>query len=61
MDVREDRVVFYGDFSTLVRELTYRVNLTASGKFVVPPAFVEAMYDRSKHANTMAGTFEVVP
>ena len=59
VDIREDRVVFYGEVDTSVRELTYRVKLTASGKFTVPPAFAEAMYDRSKHANSMAGSFEV--
>ena len=60
VDVREDRVVFYGDFDTSVKELTYRVKLTASGKFTIPPAFAEAMYDRSKHANSKAGSFEVI-
>jgi len=60
VDVREDRVVFYGDFTTSVKELSYRVKLTAAGSFTIPPAFVEAMYDRSKHANTLAGSFEVM-
>ncbi|WP_317931062.1 alpha-2-macroglobulin [Halioxenophilus sp. WMMB6] len=59
VDVREDRVVFYGSFDRTVRELTYRVKLTAAGQFVVPPAYAEAMYDRSVRAYTAAGQFTV--
>jgi hypothetical protein len=58
-DIREDRVVFYGSFGPAVTELTYKVKLTALGAFVVPPAYAEAMYDRSVRAQTPAGRFEV--
>ena len=59
VDVREDRVVFYGSFDTSVRELNYRVKLTAAGNFVVPPAYAESMYDRSVRAGGLHGSFEV--
>jgi len=61
VDVREDRVVFYGSFDTSVRELNYRVKLTAAGSFVVPPAYAESMYDRSVHAGGLPGRFDVTP
>ncbi len=61
VDVREDRVVFYGSFGTSVKELTYRAKLTAAGKFTVPPAFAESMYDRSVRSSSLGGLFEVIP
>ena len=59
VDIREDRVVFYGSFDSSVTELRYRAKLTAAGEFVVPPAYAEAMYNRSVHARSMAGRFSV--
>jgi uncharacterized protein YfaS (alpha-2-macroglobulin family) len=61
VDIREDRVLFYGSFDTSVRELSYRVKLTASGSFVVPPTYAESMYDRSVRAGGVAARFEVIP
>ncbi len=59
VDVREDRVVYYGDFDSSLRELTYKVKLTAAGSFVIPPSFAESMYDRSVRAASKAGGFTV--
>ena len=61
IDVREDRVVFYGAFDSSVRELTYQVKLTAAGEFVIPPTSAESMYDRSIRAVSAPGTFGVLP
>ena len=62
VDIREDRVVFYGTFDTSIRELEYKVKLTSAGNFVVPPpAFAESMYDRSIKASTVPGRFEATP
>ena len=61
VDVREDRVIFYGIVDTSVRELTYRIKVTAPGSFSVPPAFAESMYDRSLKASTAAGRVVVMP
>ncbi|MEL7538190.1 MAG: MG2 domain-containing protein [Pseudomonadota bacterium] len=58
-DVREDRVVTYGRFTDRVTELTYRVKLTSPGRVVVPSAFASSMYDRTVHARTQPGRFEV--
>ena len=59
IDVREDRVVFYGSFTSQVTELSYKVKLTSSGSFVIPPTYAESMYDRSVRAITTAGKFSV--
>ena len=60
-DIREDRIVYYGGFGSSVRELTYKVKLTASGTFVIPPSYAESMYNRSIRAISMAGFFTVTP
>jgi len=60
IDIREDRVVYYGSFGDQVRELQYRVKLTSAGNFVVPSTYAESMYDRSVRANTAPGRFEVI-
>ena len=61
VDVREDRVVFYGAFDTSLKEIEYKVKLIAAGNFRVPPAFAEAMYDRSIKARSVPARFEVTP
>jgi uncharacterized protein YfaS (alpha-2-macroglobulin family) len=61
VDIREDRVLFYGQFDTSITELTYRVKLTAAGSFVVPPIYAESMYDPSIRAGGISQMFEVTP
>ena len=60
IDIREDRVVFYGNISRTVTELSYTVKLTSVGNFIVPPSYAESMYDRSIRAITKASKFEVI-
>ncbi len=59
VDIREDRVIYYGRFGSRLTELSYQVKLTASGEFVVPSSYAESMYDRAIHANTAASRFTV--
>ena len=60
-DVREDRVVLYGSATPSVGEFVYRIKATNAGKFIVPPAYGEALYDRRVQARTAGGvTLEVV-
>ena len=59
-DVREDRVVFYGDISTDLLDITYKVRATNIGEFVVPAAYGEAMYDRRIFARSAGAKFKVV-
>jgi len=59
-DVREDRVVFYGGFGESVTKLTYKVKATTMGSFVIPPVYVESMYDLTIKANSTSGRFDVI-
>ena len=60
-DVREDRVVFYGDINSELLEVTYKVRATNVGEFVVPAAYGEAMYDRRIFARSAGAKFKVLP
>ena len=59
-DPREDRVVFYTTLTSGVQELIYRIKATNIGTYTLPPAYGEAMYDRSLLARSIAGKIEVV-
>jgi uncharacterized protein YfaS (alpha-2-macroglobulin family) len=54
-DMREDRVVIYGTASPDVEEFVYRLKASASGRFLVPPAFGASMYDRRVQARAPGG------
>lgn len=59
-DIREDRVVIYGDVGSGVSEYRYKVKLTAKGDFAVPSVYAKSMYKRHLHARSVAGKFKVV-
>jgi uncharacterized protein YfaS (alpha-2-macroglobulin family) len=60
-DIREDRVVLYGAATSNVGEFVYRIKATNAGKFIVPPAYGESLYDRRIQARTAGGaTLDVV-
>jgi uncharacterized protein YfaS (alpha-2-macroglobulin family) len=48
-------VVVYGTASTDVQEFIYRIKATNAGKFVIPPALIESLYDRSVQARAPGG------
>lgn len=54
-DAREDRVVIYGTATTDVREFVYRIKASNAGRFAVPPAYGESMYDRRLQAQSPGG------
>ncbi|MBX3668844.1 MAG: hypothetical protein KF778_10615 [Rhodocyclaceae bacterium] len=60
-DLREDRVVFYGNVDSSMTEVTYKVRATNVGDFKVPAAYGEAMYDRRVFARSAAGSFRILP
>jgi uncharacterized protein YfaS (alpha-2-macroglobulin family) len=60
IDVRDDRIVFYGDVTRDAATFVYRVRATNAGTFQTPPAFAEAMYNRSVNGRGLAGKLEVV-
>ena len=60
VDVREDRVVLYGHASADMQEVSYRIKATNSGRFLVPPAYAEALYNRAVRARSVGGQFITV-
>ena len=60
IDVREDRLVLYGDARRNIGTFVYRVRANNAGVFQVPPAFAEGMYNRTIVALSRATTLEVV-
>jgi uncharacterized protein YfaS (alpha-2-macroglobulin family) len=58
-DIREDRVVLYGSAGRDVAEFSYRIKATNSGSFVVPPAWVESLYERDIQGRAPAGRISV--
>lgn len=59
VDRREDRVVLFGSASSTVEEFRYKLRAVSRGRFVVPPAFAQGMYDRSLEARSAPGSVEV--
>ena len=53
VDAREDRVVAFGAIGPEMRELRYRIRATTAGRFVVPPAYAESMYDPAAQARSL--------
>ena len=58
-DIREDRVIFYGNVSNTLTEVTYKVRATNVGEFVVPAAYGEAMYEQKIFARAAGARFKV--
>lgn len=59
VDIREDRVVLFGSVGDSAQEFVYRIKATNKGKYVVPPAYAESMYNRAVRARTLPGTMIV--
>jgi uncharacterized protein YfaS (alpha-2-macroglobulin family) len=59
VEVREDRVAFFGTIGNAIREICYQIKPTNRGEFVVPPTFAESMYDRTIKARALAGRIVV--
>ena len=60
IDVRDDRVVLYGDATRNVGTFTYRVRADNVGTYQVPPAFAEGMYNRTVVALSRGTVLEVI-
>jgi len=60
IDVRDDRLVLYGDATKDAGTFVYRVRATNAGIFQVPPAFAEGMYNRTVTGLSRAGKLEIV-
>jgi hypothetical protein len=60
VDVRDDRLVLYGDATKDAATFVYRVRATNAGVFQAPPAFAEGMYNRTITGIGLAGKLEIV-
>ena len=60
VDVRDDRVVLYGDATRNAGTFTYRVRADNAGTYQVPPAFAEGMYNRMVVALSRGTVLEVI-
>jgi uncharacterized protein YfaS (alpha-2-macroglobulin family) len=62
VDVREDRTLLFLDLAAGASQtFEWTVRPTCAGKFVVPAAFGEAMYDRAISGTGVASQFTVLP
>jgi uncharacterized protein YfaS (alpha-2-macroglobulin family) len=60
VDVRDDRLVLYGDIGKSAAAFVYRVRATNAGVFQAPPAFAEALYDPKTSGASAAARLEIV-
>ena len=60
-DIREDRVIFFGNVDQTARTITYKARATNIGQFAQPAAYAEAMYERRLFGRSVAGHFNVLP
>jgi alpha-2-macroglobulin len=60
IDVRDDRLVLYGDATKDAGTFVYRVRATNAGVFQAPPAFAEGMYDRTVSGIGLPGKLQIV-
>jgi uncharacterized protein YfaS (alpha-2-macroglobulin family) len=58
-DIREDRVVIYGTVGPEAKEFVYRIKATNRGKYVIPSAYAESMYNRAIRARTTGAEMRV--
>ena len=60
LDLRDDRLILYGDATRTIATFVYRARATNAGVFQVPPAFAEGMYNRTIVALSKAATLEII-
>jgi uncharacterized protein YfaS (alpha-2-macroglobulin family) len=60
VDVRDDRIVLYGDIGKDAGTFVYRVRATNAGTFQAPPAFAEGLYDPKTTGVSQPAKLEIV-
>lgn len=58
-DVREDRVNFFGSIDSTAKEIVYKIKAINTGKYTVPPAYAESMYNPTTKARGAAAQITV--
>ncbi|KTD68242.1 hypothetical protein Lste_1400 [Legionella steelei] len=59
VDVREDRVNFFGGVESVAKEIVYKIKAVNIGKYIVPPAYAEAMYNPNTKAQGVSSVITV--
>jgi uncharacterized protein YfaS (alpha-2-macroglobulin family) len=59
VDVREDRLLAFGDIGQQETTIAYRIKATNCGTYAIPPAQAEAMYHQKIRARGVSGTLTV--
>ncbi len=59
VEPREDRMIVHLDATPDLKEISYKVRVTARGKFILPAAAAQALYEADARASTAAGTITV--
>lgn len=59
VDVREDRMLMYGDLTKDVRTFEYRIKAINKGSYQIPAVFSESMYDPSIQSLGISGNMKV--
>lgn len=59
IDVREDRVNFFGNVESSSKEIIYKIKAVNKGNYIVPPAYAEAMYDPKTKAHGAASEIRI--
>jgi uncharacterized protein YfaS (alpha-2-macroglobulin family) len=60
VDVRDDRIIIFGDIEKSAKSFSYKVRAVNKGKYRIPPASAESMYDRSINAISKSDFFEIL-
>lgn len=60
IDIREDRVIFFGGISPDAVEIVYRIKAINVGNYIVPPIYANSMYNPAIGANSVADQFHIV-
>jgi uncharacterized protein YfaS (alpha-2-macroglobulin family) len=60
VDMREDRVIFFGSVDANAKELTYRIKATNVGSYMVPPMMAASMYDPAIRSSGISGKVSVL-
>jgi uncharacterized protein YfaS (alpha-2-macroglobulin family) len=58
-DAREDRVNFFGTIGDTATTIVYKIKAINTGKYIVPPAYAESMYNPKIQAHGVASVMTV--
>ena len=59
IDIREDRVIFFGGLDDTAKQIVYRIKAINTGTYTAPPIYLESMYDPNVKAYSAAGEMTV--